>query len=600
VTFFRGVLDVIRAILESVMRTLAVVRADLRSLSRARGLGIERSLFTGVLLLAVALSWPDRTAGSLREMSRFGADVFQAFFITAYIVTAFLVPTLFSGAFAAERRGHQAQLLFTTPFKPFEVVLGRFASRFGRILLIVACGVPVLFSALLFGGVAGKQVLLAVVSILSLSFFLGALTLFISVLSGKGYVAGSATFLLLLGEMFIVSLAALMLQEFLGLFGALDLSLLLMPHFALSTLPLPAAGLPIAWWIPVTEALALGALFLFLSAMLLRPLTLRVRVSETKRKAVKPRLKALDGKKQAPAFSAKYRGPIWKNPLAWKEVMVRSPKGRWLRAILLGLLVLTWMGLMLIVSRDDMHWAHANSILLVLEIIGLTLAAVNHASTAVSLEREEGSLELLAVTPISASQILRGKWAGVLRNLAFLLGLVAVHFLIWGLTSMGPDAVPKLRGIDSWGGFHPMGDLVRFVPLLSAWLVFAFTLALAVSGALFASCFTRRTSTAVTSAMVGLLGWWIGLPLLLAALRWEHILDKTLAFSPVTIVAQWAMTQGSYSSYKDLHSPTLIYLFTTGLLIVVFTILFFPALNRLLGRTDDAPLPLGTRMMKSP
>jgi ABC-type Na+ efflux pump permease subunit len=57
------------------------------------------------------------------------------------------------------------------------------------------------------------------------------------------------------------------------------------------------------------------------------------------------------------------------------------------------------------------------------ELIVATLVAINMASTAISREREDGTLDLLTTTPITQSQYLTGKLRGLI---AYLLPLLAV------------------------------------------------------------------------------------------------------------------------------------------------------------------------------
>jgi ABC-type Na+ efflux pump permease subunit len=57
------------------------------------------------------------------------------------------------------------------------------------------------------------------------------------------------------------------------------------------------------------------------------------------------------------------------------------------------------------------------------ELAVITLVAINMSATAISREREDGTLDLLTTTPITASQYLSGKLAGIV---AYLLPLICV------------------------------------------------------------------------------------------------------------------------------------------------------------------------------
>ncbi|MHC4597401.1 MAG: hypothetical protein ACYS47_00195 [Planctomycetota bacterium] len=579
--------------LRSLGRLLAVTRADLQALSRSRSRGLERSLFLGVLLLAVAVQWPSTASTSVREMSVFGAQLFRVFFVTAYIATGFLVPSLFSGAFVREKRDENGLLLFSTPFRSHELVLGRFLSYGSRVLLVLACGVPVFFSTLLFGGVAGDQMIMAVAAILGLAFFVGAFTFFLSALAGKGYVAGSGAIGFLLFEIVIVALVSVIVEEVGGVDASWKVSRALMPHVGLITQGLGLTPSPGGFWFLFGESLLLGVLFLGATTLLLRPLLLasthRGRGPAKPKKAPAPPAagKAVRGLPPSPPPEASaYRGPVWPNPVAWKDVKARKRTRPWVwwTMIVLVALLLILLPLSLYLTNADLPMV--NVIVVVLEVLVLGLVGMNRATATLVTEREEGRLDLLSMTPVTAWQVWWGKGLGVLRGLLPFLALVAIHFLVWGVASFLPGGEARIQEAN-WGypGWHG-NPVFRLYPLMACLLILFATLGVTLAWGLLVSLLSKRTGSASVIGGIGVLAWWIGVPVLFTILDWHEFLDETNSFNPLPTVAEWARMQGDGPWLRvDPREATLWYLFFCAVAIALFTGLFFAFFNRALGRS---------------
>ncbi|MHC5081324.1 MAG: ABC transporter permease subunit [Planctomycetota bacterium] len=578
-------------VLESGARILAVTQADLRALSRARGWGLERTVFVGILVLTVALTWPRGAVSSVLEQSAFGARLFGYFFATAYVCTGILVPFLFSGVFMAERQEGGGHVLFSTPLHGAELVTGRFLSHFGRYLLILACGVPVLFSTLLFGGVGGEQILVALGAILTFAFFAGSLTFFFSAITSKGYSAGLATILFLFMGMAVVTIIGAILS-FRRVKWFEDIAGYLVPQLSLGVAPFSPGPQLGNLAVLFVETLTISVILLVLTAVVIRPFSLSTWIRDRKkgRKKAAPPRKTRPGTGPAvfvaPSSGVPYRGPVWRNPMTWKEVKVRPPP-RWIARIIVGAVILFFVGLLLYRARwSEIDFAQVNAFVLVSEVFLFSMVAVNHAATAISKEWEEGRTDLLAATPLTAGEVLRGKWAGVLRRMLPWWGFLGVHFLIWGVASLFPGAEPKVFNVQRHG-WHPMNDLLRFLPMLSVLLIFLANFSAIIAGGLLASMFGRKSSNTMTLAGVGLIFFWVGPVFVFAMLGWQRFLEKNGAFSPFYLASGWAMTQAeSLQPRQDLNTPTLLFLGLMAVIFVVCTLLFLRRFDRAIGRSS--------------
>ncbi len=138
------------------------------------------------------------------------------------------------------------------------------------------------------------------------------------------------------------------------------------------------------------------------------------------------------GAEQRPARS------VWPNPIAWREAAARnSTLGRILARWFFILSGSAW-GIAIVVMYHRKSIS-ANEFQLALlataigEITVMTLVAINMAATAISREREDGTLDLLLTTPITPGQYLSGKLRGLV---AYLLPLVAVPVGTLGLAGL--------------------------------------------------------------------------------------------------------------------------------------------------------------------
>jgi ABC-type transport system involved in multi-copper enzyme maturation permease subunit len=157
---------------------------------------------------------------------------------------------------------------------------------------------------------------------------------------------------------------------------------------------------------------------------------------------------------------AEFRPPraVWTNPIAWREAAARNSTlgrmvARWSFIAIGGL----WgVGLIAAYHGGAMTPQEFQLALLATVLGGLvviTLVAINMSATAVSREREDGTLDLLLTTPITPANYLMGKLRGLI---AYLLPMLAV-----------PLGTLALAGFYvGLGGFDtPAGVMVVYTPV---------------------------------------------------------------------------------------------------------------------------------------
>jgi hypothetical protein len=239
---------------------------------------------------------------------------------------------------------------------------------------------------------------------------------------------------------------------------------------------------------------------------------------------------------------------VWTNPIAWREAAARNATlgrmaARWAFIALGGLL-----GLSLIAMHYGGGMATADYRIALLttvwgELAVTALVSINMAATAISREREDGTLDLLTITPITASQYLSGKMRGLIAYLLPMLAVPIGTLLAAGLYSL-TDGLGRPGGAalgvipTGWVG----GPIAAPVPLPEAGLVAPIVLvpfiAFCVMVGLYWSLKQQGTLSSVVatvgvvgvvSGIVGLCGWNSG-----AHLEWMG--PALAAFSPVSLV----------------------------------------------------------------
>lgn len=154
---------------------------------------------------------------------------------------------------------------------------------------------------------------------------------------------------------------------------------------------------------------------------------------------------------------------MWQNPIAWAEASARAGAGpggapkALLRAAFLGLGVLWGIGAIVAFyagAMDLSAYRFALMATLWTEIGIATLIVVNLSATAVSREREDGTLDLLLTTPITAKAYIGGKLRGLI---AFAAPLIAVPIITIALAAGAagvlnpPDGVGQVIPAPSQG-----------------------------------------------------------------------------------------------------------------------------------------------------
>ncbi len=405
-----------------------------RNGSRRKTHNYVRTAYLAVLIIVLLWSLllnasPGSGGASYRELAEAGASSFTVIAYLQIVLICVLAPVFMAGAIAQESNPKTWDILLTTPLSAAQIVLGNLIGRLLFVLALLLASLPLFATTQYFGGVPASSIFVSFLIAGCAAFLVGSIAIALSVSRVVGRRA-VFTFYVVVVSYLAVTAALDSLSGrpgvtwWTGLNPFLALRALLNPASYPRAEPGSLSGLaafflerPVTAW--CTLSAGIGVLLLALSTFTVRAGGLRANTRHTRHTTT------ADG-----VVVGSHRAPrhVWPNPIAWREAAARNGTfwrilGRWSFVVAGGL-----GGLVLIaalhggaIGPDEFR-----QILLAVvwtESAVITLIAVNMAATAVSREREDGTLDLILTTPITPSMYLSGKLRGLI---AYLLPMLAV------------------------------------------------------------------------------------------------------------------------------------------------------------------------------
>lgn len=553
---------------------MAILQREIGSVSRRWTSYLIRAVFVLLLATIVTIVWASEASWgrnlSYSRMSEAGRALFAGLFVTEIVLVSLVGPLVTGGLIAQERERRTLDLLFMTPMRNFEIVFGKFLSRMAYLLGLILLSTPVLLGCLIFGGVAPDEILLAALLVFISGLWSGAIGMFLSAFTRKGYLAVvSAYFMLLLqclGLPMVVALTYLwsgppgpaffltspqlyaiarMVSEGSVSFWGVDiwaavsgvttlLSLLLVALSAAFLRREPVAGTPTPPGAdtkvrrkakPVGDLLGrVGRVFgwfLLVGSLLLMVVFIPYAWEESKGFILVPvggaaavLVRVVRMQRRRPAMQRR----VWENPVAWREIVSQSSPGL---TRLVNLVLFTMAGFLFLfvaVGGGDLADEEAfHGIYLGLELCAVLVAAIVLGAASIGQEADSGRLDILLGTPLSPAKILRGKMLGVFVSLAPLLIFMLVHAVAAGLVCHRPG----LTGVSLALG------------IIAAQVLFQ------ISFALYLGLQFRQTGRAIGVGLAAVLSLYLLLPILMAIMDFSERdwpLAITLGCNPVVSI----------------------------------------------------------------
>ncbi len=396
-----------------------------------------------VLLWALLIRGGGGSAMSYRDLAAAGAFSFTAIAYLQIGLICILAPVFMASAIAQESSPRTWEVLLTTPLTGVQIVLGNLLGRLFFVLALLFASLPLFALTQYFGGVPGPSIMASYLIAACAALLVGATAISLSVsrLVGKRAVF---TFYISVVSYLAVTVAV---DRWIisGNGGAgptgqgVTWCTAINPFLALHALLNPSTYMRAAegthtgiarWFLesPVTTWCVGSSL---LSIVLMLASTVTVRTGG---------LQALSGEGTGVpwyrkmvglgASGAEHRPPraVWNNPIAWREAAARNSTlfrilMRWAfiaAGAIFGVALLIMFHTR-VLTITEFRFAMLATVWGML--IVTALVAMNMAATAISREREDGTLDLLLTTPITPSQYLTGKLRGLI---AYILPMIAV------------------------------------------------------------------------------------------------------------------------------------------------------------------------------
>jgi ABC-type transport system involved in multi-copper enzyme maturation permease subunit len=487
---------------------------DMVRMGRRKRYVLLRTLYAVFLFLLVfwvynlvALSRLDGRA----QAARLASDFFETLMIVQLGVVLVLTPAYLGGAVAEEKERRTLEFILATDLTNHEIVLSKLGSRLASIALFLLTALPIVSFMQFLGGIDPNLVLagFAVTGLTMLG--VGSVSLLYSVLMRRSRDAIASTYLFLLAYL-AISIICWGITMTVGWRSLLErwLSSWIIDEWGAWACVLLTealnAGSPLALAIRCGQAGRSGSLasalppllrdyatfHLLLSGACLALATLRLRsvgLKQTVGREIKPKEKTADSK------------PIGERPMLWKEMLesrARLGLASWfaligLIGLTLGIGIWIWVEQLLRPNSNGIYLAESMNLWArvtagAVACLGLLRAAIR-ASTSISGERDQQTLDALIISGLDSNAILGAKLIGsVLSVRVGFYWLAAILFL--GCIT---------------GGVHP-GALAL---TLAAWIVYAFCFAAIGLFCSMACSTSTRASVATALISIGLaVGHW--------------------------------------------------------------------------------------------
>lgn len=502
-----------------------------------------RSAFLALLILVLLWSIVARGASDYRELAAVGAASFTLVAYLQILLICILAPVFMAGAIAQEASPRTWEILLTTPLTATQIVLGNLLGRLFFILALLLASLPLFALTQYFGGVPGRTILASYGVAASAALVVGSIAIALSVSRLVGKRAVFAFYVAVVSYLAVTATVDFMIRSAGGGAGPSGRGVTVMtclnPFLALSALLNPATypaaepgtrAWPLSWMLETpVRAWVLGSVMLSGVLVVISAATVRAGgLSGVLRGEGGGGgwFARLSGRRAGPG--ERHRAPrrVWHNPIAWREAAARNATpgrilARW-SFILAGaawgaaLVGLFHTGRLLV---DEFRFALGATVLA--EMAVTALVAVNMAGSAVTREREDGTLDLLLTTPITPAAYLEGKLRGLVAYLLPMLavplgtlGLAAIYVGTGGLGRSGGLATTMTVGTIAVSVPTVLPEALVLAPLATVpFLAFLVMLGLQWSlrsrGVLSAIATTLGIAGAVTG-ILGLCGWHAG------------------------------------------------------------------------------------------
>ncbi len=436
-----------------------------------------------MLFVVLIVAQSMKTGDSLGDLAKSSANTFEYISILQLVLMCFLAPVFTAGAISQEKDAETFNVLLTTPLTNAQIALGSLLSRLFFVLTLLLSGLPIFCITMLYGGVTTQQIFISFGIAACTALVTGALAITISVIriGTRGtilsFYAGIAVYMF--ATLALGMWTATYVPESIPPGGGSGMSWLapFNPFLALmvglKTTPPPPAplvahyGWPLAPMLAAPHAAYMGITF-GASIIMIALATIFVRrgVKQAEGSLWKRMALRIFRRKSGEGGERRRRARhVWANPVAWREAVTAGSAAS-NRVIYYGFIIAgATAAVILLLSHNGGQLVNPGAAaqtkaeaarawltgIVMVEFVTAILMALNTGATAISRERESGTMELLLVTPLESDYIIRGKIRGLISFTVPLLavpaGTVVAMAANDSLHAANPPVVPWLSAI---------------------------------------------------------------------------------------------------------------------------------------------------------
>ncbi len=517
----------LRWLLDLLPTNPIVVRIVQGGSRRTRHLYIRAGYLAALIIVFLLVLMPQNSAEvEYSELARRGASAFEMLSYLQIGLICLLTPVFMAGAIAQESNPRTWDILLTTPLSSMQMVLGNIFGRLFFVLALLMASLPLVALTQFFGGVPGRSVLLSYAIAACAALLVGAIAVALSVnrLAGK-----RAVFAFYISVVTYLGVTAAIDAGLRAGAGGVTVMTPLNPFLALAALLNPTAyprpdplaleampflrrlwfGDPVLAWCLISGGLSV--LLIGVSAVSVRNVGSRLGVPLHRRLF----------KRSERSLTSRPAKTVSRNPIAWREASARQatlPKivARW---AFIGLGLLWGVGAVVYfhgggMTADELRFVLAATVWT--EVIVIVLVAINVSATAISREREDGTLDIILTTPITPKEYLNGKLRGLVTYLLPMLGVPLATLAIGSIYTLFSGQTVSVRLTNTPGAPTVASPLVLPEAALIAPLAMVPFLAFVVMVGLQWSLKSKGTIGSVIGAVgvvgavggvVGICGW---------------------------------------------------------------------------------------------
>jgi ABC-type transport system involved in multi-copper enzyme maturation permease subunit len=393
-----------------------VLAYELRRSARRWQMYAQRAAFITLLLTVIYLIWqahvdPGRVL-TLRAGAKIGETVFHVIIVVQLAFVFLAAPPAVAGAACQDRLSGVLADMLATELSAAEILMGRLIACLAAVLIMVASSLPVLFAAMLLGGIEDRTLVGAILVTAAVVLLCCTMALSLAIFGGKTYEVTFATYTLLLAVFFI--------EPFWSWLAG---------HQLVASPPPWVAKLN-PFWVALeayynpglTTVSMKGPIYFLVGSMLAGTLLFALAAWHLSRRSTPravPNQSAAGAARRSGLYARTVRPLLALSPSLWLECRCGWQSG-WTRAIWIlywvvaGCVTAVLVGQSAVLASAGIavdSFARINSLQMTIGLLLLTIPSI----TSFSEDRARGTLAVMLTTPVSKRTIILSKWLGVFR-----------------------------------------------------------------------------------------------------------------------------------------------------------------------------------------